>query len=104
MKTIKLTALAFAAVFSGAAAAGAGELVTTTPEVASVHAQAWNVSKLRTHSVKRYHKRKVDRRRHQAKMRAMIRKRYWGSWIQTYDRFDGFAFHGDGFRTSGQYQ
>lgn len=104
MKSVNLAALVFAATFSGAVTVGASELSPSTPEAAVSHAQAWNLTKLRTHVVKHRHKRRADRRRYQAKLRALMRKRYWGSWSRNYDRFEGFAFHGDGFRTSGKYQ
>ena len=106
MTTVRLAALAFAIALSGAATASASEVSTSTaaPDTAA-HAQAWGLTKLKTHTVKqpkRY--RVIDRQKHEARLRALIRKRYWGSWSPKYDRFDGFAFHGDGFRTSGQYQ
>lgn len=108
MTTVRLAALAFAITLSGAASVSAGEIsapATVTDASNTVaHTQAWGLTKLRTHSVK-YHKRyKVRQRRNQARLRALIRQRYWGSWRPTSDRFEGFAFHGDGFRTSGQYQ
>ncbi|MCP5073480.1 MAG: hypothetical protein GY947_09325 [Rhodobacteraceae bacterium] len=108
MTTVRLAALAFAITLSGSASLSAGEVLAPATDAEAsdtvAHTQAWGLTKLRTHSVK-YHKRyKVRQRRHQARLRTLTRKRYWGSWSPTYDRFDGFAFHGDGFRTSGQYQ
>ncbi|NNF79064.1 MAG: hypothetical protein HKN05_13630 [Rhizobiales bacterium] len=108
MTTFRLAALAFAITLSGAASVSAGEvsLAATGADASNTmaHTQAWGLTKLRTHSVKYDKRYKLRQRRHQARLRALIRKRYWGSWSPTYDRFDGFAFHGDGFRTSGQYQ
>lgn len=105
MTVIRLAALAIAVALSGAA--NASQLADSThgnSANSASHAQAWNLTKLRTHNVK-YHKRNKLRQRHyEARLRAHLRKRYWGSWNASYDRFDGFAFHGDGFRTSGKYQ
>ncbi len=106
MTVVRLAALAIAVALSGAANASQLSTYSTHGSSANTaaHAQAWNLTKLRTHSLK-YHKRyKVRQRRHEARLRAHLRKRYWGSWSASYDRFDGFAFHGDGFRTSGKYQ
>lgn len=105
MKSINLTALAFAVALTGAASVSAGE-VSSVAMSTTAHGQAWNLTKLRTHRVKHHHKRaKVYvRPSYKVRVRAHIRKRYWGSWSQTSDRFEGFPFRGDGFRASGQYQ
>ncbi len=100
MRSIALAALASALILSGATAASSAE--TTTPGVD--HGQAWNITKLRTHVIKHRHKHKAKRRSYEARMRALIRARYRAQYLRAYDRFEGFAFHGDGFRTSGQYQ
>ena len=67
MTTVKVAALAFAITLYGAATVSAGEVsAPATGADASntvAHAQAWGLTKLRTHSVK-YHKRyKVRQRR-----------------------------------------
>ena len=100
MRSITLAALAAAFVLTGAASASAGE----TSAGATDHAQAWNLTKVRTHVIKHRHKRKVKRRSYDARIRAYIRNRYRARYLHAYDRYEGFAFHGDGFRTSGQYQ
>ena len=108
MTTARLAALAFAITLSGSATVSAGEVLAPAPGAGAptteAHAEAWGLTKLRIHTVKHDKRYKLRKRRQQARLRALIGERYWGSWIQTYDRFDGFAFHGDGFRTSGQYQ
>ncbi|MEM1198918.1 MAG: hypothetical protein AAGI06_06365 [Pseudomonadota bacterium] len=101
MRSITLAALAAALVLSGAASASASD--PAVPGVAQ-SAQAWNVTKLRTHVIKHRHKRKAKRPSYEARMRALIRARYRAQYLRASDRFQGFAFHGDGFRTSGQYQ
>ncbi|MEM8687696.1 MAG: hypothetical protein AAGF81_10225 [Pseudomonadota bacterium] len=100
MRSITLGALAAALMLSGAMFTGAEE--TSKPTV--VHAQTWNLTKMRTHVIKHRHKHKAKRPSYEARMRALIRARYRAQYLRASDRFQGFAFHGDGFRTSGQYQ
>lgn len=103
MKTLSLSALALAVSLLGATSASADP---TSPVATSetAHAQAWNTTKLRTHYVKPRKRYKVRRRYdYQARLRAHLRKRYWGSWSRYNDRYHGFGLRGDGFRTSGKY-
>lgn len=102
MKTLNLAALAFAASLVGAASASADEISTVAAGEATA-AQSWGVTKLKTHYVKPHKQYKVRSREYNERLRAHLRKRYWGSWSRNYDRYEGFGLRGDGFRTSGKY-
>lgn len=101
MTLIRLAALGFALTVSGAAQAG--EVPSTSGDTAVTHAQAWNLTKIQVHDVPSTKRHKVQRRVQDARLRAYLRKRYWGSWNAYRTRFIGFGNLGDGFRTSGKY-
>ncbi len=103
MKSLKLAAIAFAVAVSGAVTANASE-ISPAAVSATAHSSAWNLTKLRTHTIKHHHRRArvYVRPKYRARIRAHIRKRYRASWIQAHDRFEGFPWRGDGFRGSGK--
>ena len=85
LKVLPAAFIAIGAVAVATSSANASPLTGHAPAVvgidANVHADAWGVTKLRVGTKKR---------------RYTVRRKS--------DRFSGFGFRGDGFRTSGKYK